>query len=201
MTTKSSVTSEFYLPVVFFSRVLSLRNNSLESSIPEGISNLTSLKVLDLSENNLDGSLPSSLGNLTSMKESLPSSSLPLPFMYSFTIETHDLAVNWKNSKQGLANRNLYLNTLIDLSKNKLFGEISYSLGNLKSLKLLNLSYNDISGLIPQSFGNLEKVEILDLSHNNLSGKIPQTLSLKCIGVEQQQTHRYNKLKNRGLKE
>ncbi|EFH58549.1 hypothetical protein ARALYDRAFT_317219 [Arabidopsis lyrata subsp. lyrata] len=128
-----------------------------------------SLKVLDLSENNLDGSLPSSLGNLTSMKESLSSSSSPLPFMYSFTIEI--LAVNWKNSKQSLANRNLYL------SKNKLFGEIPSSLGSRKSLKLLNLSYNDLSRLIPQSFGNLEKVEILDLSHNNLSGEILQTLS------------------------
>lgn len=85
--------------------------------------------------------------------------------------------MNWKRITQVISNRNLYLYTVLDISKNKLRGEIPTSLGNLKTLELLNLSYNDISGSIPQSFGGLDKLEILDVSYNNLSGKIPRTLS------------------------
>ncbi|KAL0644457.1 hypothetical protein Bca4012_042747 [Brassica carinata] len=162
--------------------VLSLRNNSLKGSITEDISTLTSLKVLDLFENSLDGTLPSNLGNLTGMVESpTSSSSIVSSFISEITdlseTESQDLEVIWKRVKQVISNRNFYLYTVLDLSKNKLRGEIPTSLGNLKSLKLLNLSHNDIYGSIPQSFGGLEKLEILDVSYNNLSGKIPQTLS------------------------
>ncbi|XP_048623673.1 receptor-like protein 46 [Brassica napus] len=155
-----------------------LRNNSLKGSITEDISTLTSLKVLDLFENSLDGNL----GNLTGMVESpTSSSSIVSSFISEITdlseTESQDLEVIWKRVKQVISNRNFYLYTVLDLSKNKLRGEIPTSLGNLKSLKLLNLSHNDISGSIPQSFGGLEKLEILDVSYNNLSGKIPQTLS------------------------
>ncbi|XP_010424584.1 PREDICTED: receptor-like protein kinase 2 [Camelina sativa] len=168
--------------------VLSLRNNSLKGSIPEGISNLTRLQVLDLSENNLDGYLPSSIGNLACLIMSPESSSSVMrPWLLFFTdeesfreIKTQDIfsfAVNWKKSRQVLFHRNFYLYTLVDLSMNKLQGEIPASLGNLRSLNVLNLSNNEFSGSIPQSFGDLDKLESLDLSHNNLSGEIPKTLS------------------------
>ncbi|XP_019084335.1 PREDICTED: receptor-like protein 12 [Camelina sativa] len=168
--------------------VLSLRNNSLKGSIPESISNLTRLQVLDLSENNLDGYLPSSLRNLTCMIKSPVSSSSAMRLLFSFNTDVErlidikaknifSLVVNWKKSKQVIFQRNFYLYTLIDLSKNKLHGEIPASLGNLKSLKLLNLSNNEFSGSIPQSFGDLDTLESLDLSHNNLIGEIPKTLS------------------------
>ncbi|KAG7580498.1 Leucine-rich repeat [Arabidopsis suecica] len=112
---------------------LDLHDNKISGNVPSFISRLSSsLEVLDLSENNLDGSLPSSLGNLTSMTESLPSSSSPLPFMYSFTIEIHDLAVNWKNSKQG---------------------EIPQTLSKLRELNVLELRNNKLTGRsrIPES--------------------------------------------------
>ncbi|ESQ47031.1 hypothetical protein EUTSA_v10027707mg [Eutrema salsugineum] len=163
--------------------VFIMRNNSLEGSIPEDISNLTGLKILDLSENNLDGPIPSSLGNLRAMSQS------PIYVYYDFYtgpgfsvemgeyLHIPDFVVNWKNSKQGIAHRNSHLYTILDLSKNSFFGEIPPSLGNLIRLKVLNLSHNNISGLIPQSFGDLEELEVLDLSYNNLSGHIPQTFS------------------------
>ncbi|XP_065854531.1 receptor-like protein 46 [Euphorbia lathyris] len=85
------------------------------------------------------------------------------------------LQVFWKKLQQGLPSQNIYLYTLLDLSNNKLAGEIPDTLGDLKNLKSFNLSNNKFSGGIPMSFGNLENLESLDLSSNNLSGEIPPT--------------------------
>ncbi|KAL2492445.1 receptor like protein 15 [Abeliophyllum distichum] len=72
----------------------------------------------------------------------------------------------------------------IDLSYNKLYGEIPTGLGKLSELHALNLSHNNIIGTIPETFSNLSQLESLDLSYNNLSGKIPTGLvELKFLGV------------------
>ncbi|KAL1803308.1 hypothetical protein ACET3Z_031955 [Daucus carota] len=97
--------------------------------------------------------------------------------MYTITIETNDLTVNWKNAVQGLSSHNREMYTLLDLSNNKFSGDVPDSYGNLWGLKLLNLSYNKLSGYIPQSFGDLQSIEALDLSNNNISGTIPQSFS------------------------
>ncbi|XP_062076817.1 receptor-like protein EIX2 isoform X2 [Humulus lupulus] len=66
---------------------------------------------------------------------------------------------------------------LIDLSSNKLTGEIPAEVTRLVELTQLNLSRNELSGHIPEKIGNLGKLESLDLSHNKLSGKIPKSLA------------------------
>ncbi|MBA0780796.1 hypothetical protein Gotri_004854 [Gossypium trilobum] len=65
----------------------------------------------------------------------------------------------------------------IDLSCNRLTGEIPLEIGNLSEIRSLNLSHNNLSGHIPVMFSRLNKIESLDLSHNNLSGIIPTELT------------------------
>ncbi|TYH51497.1 hypothetical protein ES332_D10G279400v1 [Gossypium tomentosum] len=65
----------------------------------------------------------------------------------------------------------------IDLSCNRLTGEIPLKIGNLSEIRSLNLSHNNLSGHIPVMFSRLNKIESLDLSHNNLSGIIPTELT------------------------
>lgn len=65
----------------------------------------------------------------------------------------------------------------IDLSHNKLNGNIPFDLGNLTRIRALNLSHNDLIGQIPATFSNLVQTESLDLSFNKLSGQIPPQLS------------------------
>jgi hypothetical protein len=65
----------------------------------------------------------------------------------------------------------------IDLSCNRLTGQIPEEIGSLAALKSLNLSWNHFSGIIPQTIGELQAVESFDLSHNELSGEIPTGLA------------------------
>ncbi|KAG2313279.1 hypothetical protein Bca52824_024836 [Brassica carinata] len=79
---------------------------------------------------------------------------------------------------------NLQLLFGMDLSKNKLSGEIPTELGVLLELQALNLSHNNLSGVIPGSFRGLKNMESLDLSSNWLQGRIPSQLAeLSSLGV------------------
>ncbi|MFQ6625536.1 hypothetical protein Gotur_005474 [Gossypium turneri] len=65
----------------------------------------------------------------------------------------------------------------IDLSCNRLTGEIPTKIGNLSEIRSLNLSHNNLTGHIPSMFSKLKQIESLDLSHNNLIGRIPTQLT------------------------
>ena len=66
----------------------------------------------------------------------------------------------------------------IDLSCNRLVGEIPPELGRISSnIRVMNLSHNNLTGPIPTTFSNLKQIESLDLSYNNLNGKIPPQLT------------------------
>ena len=66
--------------------------------------------------------------------------------------------------------------THLDLSFNRLSGEIPPELGKLANLEVLDLSLNGLSGEVPLELGNLADLRVLDLSANQLSGKIPPGL-------------------------
>ena len=183
-------------------QVLILRNNSLHGSLQSNsFSNQSELRILDLSNNNLVGSIPLDLGNVVSMigifdryyisirtngiqVNWIEASITLITGMFTFKIEINELTVNWKNAIQGLSSHSRHIYSLLDLSKNKLSGEIPASLGLLKELKLLNFFNNRLSGHVPRSFGDLESIETLDLSYNDISGTIPQSFSkLKQLSV------------------
>ncbi|XP_076908661.1 receptor-like protein EIX2 [Bidens hawaiensis] len=67
--------------------------------------------------------------------------------------------------------------TSLDLSNNKIIGEIPDALVYLAGLKNLNLSGNLKTGYIPTIIGDLKQLKSLDLSMNKLSGRIPQSLT------------------------
>ncbi|KAA3471889.1 leucine-rich repeat receptor protein kinase MSP1-like isoform X3 [Gossypium australe] len=72
----------------------------------------------------------------------------------------------------------------IDLSCNRLTGEIPTEIGNLSEIRSLNLSHNNLTGHIPSTFSMLKQIESLDLSHNNLIGRIPvQLIELYALAV------------------
>ncbi|KAJ0714023.1 putative non-specific serine/threonine protein kinase [Helianthus annuus] len=176
----NNITGNFHstLPQIPALRILILRNNSLEGHIPSNISNLRYLQILDLSYNNLTGSIPKEISNIVGMILSPNISTSPRisHSVIDSTFEPGELTVLWKKSFHCIAARHIISYSLLDLSYNRIYGEIPPSLGKLKALKLLNVAHNKIFGHIPVSFGDLENLESLDLSHNEISGSIPQSL-------------------------
>ncbi|KAG2390150.1 uncharacterized protein HKW66_Vig0224440 [Vigna angularis] len=67
----------------------------------------------------------------------------------------------------------------LNLSNNKLAGEIPNEIGNMKNLESLDFSTNQLGGEIPESLSRLSFLGFLNLSFNNLTGKIPSGTQLQ----------------------
>ncbi|CAI9782862.1 unnamed protein product [Fraxinus pennsylvanica] len=61
---------------------------------------------------------------------------------------------------------------LMDISDNRLTGQLSPSIGSLTELTKLNLWKNQFSGRIPAEILSCSKLELLDLGDNGFSGDI-----------------------------
>ncbi|XP_024358745.1 uncharacterized protein [Physcomitrium patens] len=101
----------------------------------------------------------------------------------AFVNGEHEL-INWDSNSQspcgwmGVTCNNVTFEvTALNLSDHALAGEISPSIGLLRSLQVLDLSQNNISGQLPIEICNCTSLTWIDLSGNNLDGEIPYLLS------------------------
>ncbi|KAM0005351.1 putative non-specific serine/threonine protein kinase [Helianthus debilis subsp. tardiflorus] len=150
-------------------QVFRLHNNNFTGEIPRSLCTSLALRILDVAHNNLAGNIPPCLGELQAM------------------VKTHsDIDFNdW--AEEGLSqvmNRFSFEYTSLwkyvinmDLSSNKLVGEIPVQLTALRALIGLNLSNNHLSGGIPNNIGNMTSLISLDLSNNKLGGMIPPSIA------------------------
>nr|KAJ0192340.1 hypothetical protein LSAT_V11C800410530 [Lactuca sativa] len=151
--------------------VLRLRKNNFTGRIPPSLCKTSTLQILDLAYNNLMGTIPRCVGKLNGMIESHSR------IVYPFDID------NDKNVIQFMKDFDIEYTTTwrivfnIDLSSNKLMGEVPVEITTLSMLLGLNLSNNHLSGGIPESIGNMTQLFSLDLSKNKLSGRIPSSMA------------------------
>ncbi|KAI3684314.1 hypothetical protein L6452_33536 [Arctium lappa] len=186
-------------------RILILRKNKLSGSIPMQLCQLSIVSLIDLSCNSLSGSIPSCLQNITTPGH--PAFELSGQHLYdvspSYTYQSvlhrnKDLTSYWltmfgtqeevefTTKTLSLSYKGSILDLMVglDLSCNKLTGEIPKELGLLNRIYSLNLSHNQLSGPIPMQFSNLDKIESLDLSSNRLSDEVPlQLIKLTSLAV------------------
>ncbi|XP_058088670.1 probable LRR receptor-like serine/threonine-protein kinase At3g47570 isoform X2 [Magnolia sinica] len=178
---------------------LSLRENSLKGTLPDAIGKLKKLQALALSRNKFSGQIPPSIGNITRLSilfldendfhGSIPSSFGNWGFLEQLFISQNKfngtilkqvgaVKINMsRNSFTGsllLEVHNLENIREMDVSENKLSGEIPDTLGMCQSMELLYMHGNLFQGTIPESLKNLKGIKELDLSRNNLSGQIPK---------------------------
>ncbi|XP_030968106.1 receptor-like protein 56 isoform X1 [Quercus lobata] len=179
-------------------RVLLLSGNQFSGMIPKQLCWLKKISIMDLSRNFFSGTIPYCFYNISFGKQaasefvygdySIGSSGFFLPYKYllnkdrqiegtnfhfNIPIEIEFLTKYRSNLYHGLI---LDMMSTLDLSFNKLTGEIPPELGRLSSIFSLNLSHNQLNGSIPKTFSDLTQLESLDLSQNNLSGEIPSVL-------------------------
>ncbi|GKV45923.1 hypothetical protein SLEP1_g52949 [Rubroshorea leprosula] len=163
---------------------LLLRSNNFNGDIPLQLCWLTNIMLLDLSNNNLSGNIPWCIQNLTTLAQQessasdhdFTSSQIDATFGYAGSY-ADKASVMWKGMERDYGNGNLKNLRIIDLSSNKLTGEIPAQVSVLLELVQLNLSRNQLTGWIPSNIGQMRKLESLDLSWNQLSGQLPWSMS------------------------
>ncbi|KAF5468832.1 hypothetical protein F2P56_012949 [Juglans regia] len=190
--------------------ILLLKANYLHGKIPLQLCLLEKLSLLDLSHNSFSGQIPHCLSNIAfepTIAKSFVSVRLEtyfaifdMSFLHSAMIMNNKFLdqvymfsnvdplqeVEFSTKNNTLSYKGDILNNMsgIDLSCNKLEGEIPIKLGDLSSIHVLNLSFNNLTGSIPTEFLKLKQIESLDLSHNNLDGIIPpQLVELNYLAV------------------
>ncbi|XP_028102573.1 receptor-like protein 56, partial [Camellia sinensis] len=186
--------------------ILILRGNQLGGSIPTQLCQLNKISLMDLSNNSFTGSIPSCLSNITFgaigatdlafvqtplefystrhifyVYENVLLPHLDMVFEIGGPDGTYDKVdevefITKSRTNSYRAGSILNFMSGLDLSCNKLTGEIPFELGNISSVRALNLSHNLLIGPFLKTFSNLTQIESLDLSYNNLSGNIPTDL-------------------------
>ncbi|XP_074282457.1 receptor-like protein EIX2 [Silene latifolia] len=162
--------------------VLSMRKNQVSGKIPSSLCGISTLHVLDLSVNSLSGTIPRCFDNFTAMSKGWsfnPYFVQPICLGYSFwgSAQYADiLLLELKGIEREINSKSILIN-FIDLSHNKLTGEIPEGLTRLVNLISLNLSRNHLIGRIPNDIGQITSLDALDLSRNRLDGEIPSGLS------------------------
>uniref|UniRef100_M4D9F9 Uncharacterized protein n=1 Tax=Brassica campestris TaxID=3711 RepID=M4D9F9_BRACM len=175
-----SDTFPFWLESLQSLQVLVLHSNEFHGSLqhhhPKSASSFPELHIIDISYNSFSGILPFDFFvYLTAMSSETNRSELK--YIGEERVYYQDDSLVLLNKGVEITyTRILTLLTAVDISGNRLHGEIPESIGLLKSLIVLNLSSNCFTGDIPSSLANLTMLESLDLSHNKLSGQIPPAL-------------------------
>jgi Leucine-rich repeat (LRR) protein len=172
----------FWLRSLSNLQILVLRSNefygpifSLEDSL-----SFPKLRIFDISENHFTGVLPSDYFAGWSAMSSVVD-------IFDTTPQVHILGVfqGYYHNSVVLTNKGLNMELVgsgftiyktIDVSGNRLEGDIPESISLLKELIVLNMSNNAFTGHIPPSLSNLSNLQSLDLSQNRLSGSIPGEL-------------------------
>ncbi|XP_057866241.2 receptor-like protein EIX1 [Cryptomeria japonica] len=158
-------------------KILILRSNRFEGTVPADVSKLPHLQILDLSMNSFTGVIPDNISEMKGMSNV----SVNTEFFEFGSINVSKYVEKIIIRSKGLELeyvRVLGLVKCLDLSSNRLSGHIPQGMGSLIGLIILNISRNHIDGGIPKSLGNMAQLESLDLSQNQLSGVIPSELQL-----------------------
>ncbi|CAN1189428.1 Receptor-like protein 12 [Linum perenne] len=171
-------------------QVLYLSECNFTGFVPASIDNLTELRYLSFSRNNFHGRLPSLLASSNTIKKvdfSHNNFSGTIPTSYGYFDNL--LVLNLRNNDlQGHMPSFLFRNNedgekglvSLDLSSNKINGNISPSLCDMKFLKVIDLSINHLNGSIPSCLVSLEYLAVLSLKNNELSGMLPKDFAHNC---------------------
>ncbi|BFG22001.1 hypothetical protein CerSpe_082750 [Prunus speciosa] len=137
--------------------ILMLSSNHFNGSLPTQICHLTDIQILDFSMNNISGSIPKCLNNLTTLAQkgiSILEIKHFLGRLDGTTTYEDDETLIWKGRMQTFKSI-LGLVKTIDLSSNRLTGEIPSEITHLVGLVSLNLSRNQLTSQITPEIGNL----------------------------------------------
>lgn len=156
---------------------LDISQNLIRGKIPSRL-NFDFEADVDFSSNRFVGPLPQNLSNITSLD--LSNNFLSGPIDLGF--ESIQFLFLSNNSLDGsipslICNYSIGI-VVLDLSRNKLTGQVPSCFEDSHDLYILDLSYNNLDGMIPNIFTS-PRLLWLQLSHNNLSGVLPSSIGVR----------------------
>ncbi|RVW94611.1 LRR receptor-like serine/threonine-protein kinase GSO1 [Vitis vinifera] len=136
---------------------LNISNNHISGTLPN-LTSYPSYLGMDMSSNCLEGSIPQSVFNAgwLDLSKNLFSGSISLSC--------------------GTTNQTGWGLSYLDLSNNRLSGELPNCWEQWKDLIVLNLANNNFSGKIKDSIGLLYQMQTLHLRNNSFTGALPSSL-------------------------
>lgn len=153
-----------------------LSSNKLAGRIPSELGHCANLIKLDLGKNELSGSIPleiTSLGKLQSLhlEENKLSGDIPETFSSSYSLFELQLGSNLLEGPVPCSLVKLHLfSSALNLSNNRLTGNIPVCLGDLDKLEILDLSSNSE---VPTELNSMISLIFVNISFNQLSGRLP----------------------------
>ncbi|CAD6255074.1 unnamed protein product [Miscanthus lutarioriparius] len=174
-------------------QTLDLSHNNLNGNVPYEIGVLSNLTHLGLNSNKLDGvvteehlvsarSLKYIDLSYNALKIEISSDRQPpfrLDTAYFASCQMGPLFPSWLKWHVNIINLDISSADMfvLDLSRNKLSGELPMWIGKLTSLIILRLSHNKFCGNVPVNITNLACLQYMDLNNNKISGSLPIYLS------------------------
>jgi Leucine-rich repeat (LRR) protein len=162
--------------------VLALQRNYLSGPLPDALGKLHQLQELYLNNKKFSGPIPFSLGNLTKLAElfteenrlegSIPPSLGNCQNLIYLNLSINNLNGSIPKEVIGLSSLSIYL----VMSHNSLTGTLPFEVGSLKNFGELNLSEDRLFGEIPAFFRSCISLKRLYLEGNSFEGAIPPSL-------------------------
>ncbi|TKW08570.1 hypothetical protein SEVIR_6G033378v4 [Setaria viridis] len=151
------------------------------------------LQAMSLEHNRLTGPIPKevllipTLSNYAMFRENMLTGSLPSEVGHLKNLMTLDVSGNRLTGEIPNSLGDCQILQYCIMKENMFQGKIPESLGQLKALLVLDLSRNNLSGHIPDFFGNVKGLEELNISFNNFDGEVPKQgifLNASAFSVE-----------------
>ncbi|KAJ9679641.1 hypothetical protein PVL29_021539 [Vitis rotundifolia] len=162
-------------------RWLNISNNHISGTLPNLTSYPSSL-AMDMSSNCLEGSIPQSLFNAEWLDLSKNMFSGSISLSCGTTNEPRwglwhlDLSNNRLSGELPKCWEQWKDLVVLNLANNNFSGKIKHSIGLLHDMQTLHLRNNSLIGALPSSLKNCRNLHFIDLGKNKLSGKIPAWL-------------------------
>ncbi|KAJ7956434.1 LRR receptor-like kinase family protein [Quillaja saponaria] len=169
---------------------LNLENNMLSGGFPSELTNIGRNAMATFEANRESDHVTAGSGECLAMKRWIPADYPPFSFVYNILTRKNCRRL-WDKLLKGYAVfpicasgssvGSLQISGYVQLSRNRLMGEVPSEVGNMQSFSMLHLGVNKFHGKFPPEIGRMPLV-VLNLTENEFSGEIPMEIAdIKCL--------------------